>query len=446
MPFPATVYNVMIASPGDVITDWSAIQEAIFEWNAYEGEQNHRLFVPLSWVTHSAPEIGGSAQGVINRQLVPKSDLLVALFWTRLGTPTEAERSGTAEEIMLHVQNKKPVLIYFRDPTVSLREVDLKQWEALEAFRAEMQKLGLTATYKDASELKKLFARHLTIKVRQDPYFTISSSSTTHVTEKKAPPDVSENARDLLVLVAPYGEFAKFRSRDGAAVIGTADGLHATNNPIDRAEVEAAIEELKRVGYIVAIGDKRDHLEGFAVTKAGFEYVDKIKGVSWTATQAEENAARRGLFSSLSQSLDEVISDQELKRFRMPPEQLFELGLRHTQYEKETDAEFLRYSAHALKSWEIPVDDRFRRQKLFRSLADLLSASSESQRKLFEAGLAAKIRDAAARMLIVKSVAENDLETLRAYGAIGMNFAVLNECPKFAAELQRRFGRKNAKA
>jgi len=83
---------------------------------------------------------------------------------------------------------------------------------------------------------------------------------------------------------------------------------------------------------------------------------------------------------------------------------------------------------------------------IVRSLADLLSASSESQRKLFEAGLAAKIRDAAARMLIVKSVAENDLETLRAYDTIGMNFAVLNECPKFAAELERRFGRESAKA
>ena len=98
-------------------------------------------------------------------------------------------------------------------------------------------------------------------------------------------PELSEVARDLLLLVAPRGEFTKFRSAAGDLVIGTAEGLHLTNSPRDRAEAEAAIEELERVGYIIAIGDKREHFE---VTRAGFEYVDKVKGTSSTTTRPDE--------------------------------------------------------------------------------------------------------------------------------------------------------------
>ena len=46
--------------------------------------------------------MGERAQAIINRQIVKDSDLVVAIFWTRIGTPTGVAQSGMIEEIEEH--------------------------------------------------------------------------------------------------------------------------------------------------------------------------------------------------------------------------------------------------------------------------------------------------------------------------------------------------------
>jgi hypothetical protein len=200
MPSQATVYRVMVAAPSDVTTGLAAIQEAVAEWNAHDGAHRNIQFLPVAWTTHSAPSMNDRPQAVINQQVAENSDLLVALFWTRLGSPTGVETSGTVEEIKFHIARKRPVLVYFRDANVNLRQTDLEQWIALEAFRSEIQRQGLTASYKDDAELTEIFRRHLTITVETDPYFAGSR------------PNSSANIATSQLSVAPLtGKFDSWR-------------------------------------------------------------------------------------------------------------------------------------------------------------------------------------------------------------------------------------------
>src|SRR5438067_4458442 len=102
MAYDAKVYNVMIASPGDVEVERSIVRDVIADWNAANAAVTGKMLQPVGWDTHSAPEMGDRPQSIINKQVLKQSDLLVAVFWTRLGTPTDVAPSGTAEEIDEH--------------------------------------------------------------------------------------------------------------------------------------------------------------------------------------------------------------------------------------------------------------------------------------------------------------------------------------------------------
>ena len=45
--------------------------------------------------------------------MVEHSDILVGIFWTRFGSPTGIEGSGTVEEIKQFMQFGRPTLLYF---------------------------------------------------------------------------------------------------------------------------------------------------------------------------------------------------------------------------------------------------------------------------------------------------------------------------------------------
>ncbi|HEX4117404.1 MAG TPA: hypothetical protein VHX99_01265, partial [Rhizomicrobium sp.] len=97
MTYQATVINVMIASPNDVASERRLIKEVVQEWNAIHAQHRGLVLMPLGWETHSSPELGERPQGIINKQILKDCDLLIAVFWTRLGSPTGKSESGTVE-------------------------------------------------------------------------------------------------------------------------------------------------------------------------------------------------------------------------------------------------------------------------------------------------------------------------------------------------------------
>ena len=83
--YGARVVKVMIASPGDVATERAIIRDVIHEWNTIHSEDRAAVLMPVGWETNARPATDERPQDSINRQLLNAADVLVAVFWTRLG-------------------------------------------------------------------------------------------------------------------------------------------------------------------------------------------------------------------------------------------------------------------------------------------------------------------------------------------------------------------------
>ncbi len=165
MPFSATVFNVLIASPSDV-GERRTIAEALQEWNALNAKETGNVLLPVMWESHSAPAMGDRPQGIINEQVVKSCDMLIGAFWTRLGSPTGVEDSGTVEEIKWFLKNSKPVMLYYSKAQVDLDNIDTVQLEKLKDFKKSIRDKGIQEHYGSIDELKQKLSRQLTIVMR----------------------------------------------------------------------------------------------------------------------------------------------------------------------------------------------------------------------------------------------------------------------------------------
>jgi hypothetical protein len=167
MTFPATVVRVLIASPGDTGQARVLLRDVLQEWNSLHAEDSRVMLLPVMWERDATPEMGDRPQGIINRQLVDASDMLVGIFWTRLGTPTSEAESGTAEEIERFIRADKPVLIYFSQEPVVLNSIDTEEYERLNTFRESLKARGLFDGYSSQEELWRKASAALTRTIRK---------------------------------------------------------------------------------------------------------------------------------------------------------------------------------------------------------------------------------------------------------------------------------------
>ncbi len=167
MPFRAETYRVLIASPSDLSGERQAATEAINEWNAQHAAAESVVLLPVKWETHATPQSGVRPQGVINRQLVGACDLLVGLFWTRLGTSTGVAESGTVEEIDQFVGAGKPALLYFSSRPIDPNRIDLAQHRRLKEFKESTYSTALTGGFAGLDELRHILVRDLLRQVRE---------------------------------------------------------------------------------------------------------------------------------------------------------------------------------------------------------------------------------------------------------------------------------------
>ena len=72
LSYESKVFNVMIASPGDVASERTIIRDVIYEWNAVNSQRRNIVLLPVGWETHSSPEMGQSPQDIINDQVLER--------------------------------------------------------------------------------------------------------------------------------------------------------------------------------------------------------------------------------------------------------------------------------------------------------------------------------------------------------------------------------------
>lgn len=150
----ATIYRVFIASPGDVSEERESIREAIYEWNATHAIEMEIFFEPVLWETHAVPEMGDRPQGILNRELLDTADILIGLFWTRIGTSSGKAISGTVEEIHNFLESNRRCAIYFSCKNLP-NNIEISQLEQVRIFQEKCKPLGILGTYNSSSELKE---------------------------------------------------------------------------------------------------------------------------------------------------------------------------------------------------------------------------------------------------------------------------------------------------
>jgi len=154
------VFRVLIASPSDVERERETLVKAIDRWNAGHSASMGVMLEPIRWETHAHPAVGDYPQGIINRQIVDDSDIVVGVFWSRLGTPTPVAASGTVEEIERLRARGKRVLLYFSLAALP-QDHDRKQFDLLQGYKKKLKKDTLYWEFKTIEELAEKFSRHL---------------------------------------------------------------------------------------------------------------------------------------------------------------------------------------------------------------------------------------------------------------------------------------------
>ena len=160
--FTANVYRIMIGCPGDVQEEVQTAKEVINRWTSLHAEQNGTVLIPINWETHSYPEHGAHPQKILDSQLAGKSDMLVAIFGAKVGTPTDTSLSGTIEEIEEHIKAGKPVMLFFRKYN-DLTKTSSEELAKLESFKSSIKSQGLYREYDTEKDFEKAFSDALTL-------------------------------------------------------------------------------------------------------------------------------------------------------------------------------------------------------------------------------------------------------------------------------------------
>ncbi|MDK8507656.1 MAG: DUF4062 domain-containing protein [Corynebacterium amycolatum] len=153
MSFTATVLRVLVASPSDVPEARDVVESAIHSWNSRHAATRSIVLLPWRWESSSVPLLGDHPQSIINEQGGDGADIVVALFGSRLGSPTREAVSGTVEEIERAVNSGKPVHLYFSTAPLP-HDVDTPQLDGLRQFRQEISERGLLGEFDDARQLE----------------------------------------------------------------------------------------------------------------------------------------------------------------------------------------------------------------------------------------------------------------------------------------------------
>ncbi|WP_433971957.1 hypothetical protein [Tunturiibacter lichenicola] len=164
MPRNTRCYEVLIASPSDVRTERQIIVECIEDWNAAHSRSSNVILQPRRWELDAYPELGDRPQEIINTQIVDISDIVLGVFWHRIGTPTGLAVSGTVEEIERFVAAKRPVSLYFSQASVPI-DHDAKQLASVREYKVRMRQEGVAFDFPDVHEFRRMVSRHLASKI-----------------------------------------------------------------------------------------------------------------------------------------------------------------------------------------------------------------------------------------------------------------------------------------
>lgn len=170
MPTRKTVFRVLLSSPSDLPAERKIVENIVNEINEAHKSSHYGLEL-ICWENDVSPEIIlDSGQKIIDKVFAyDESDLLIGMFYNKVGTPVLGTASGTIHEIDKAIQSYKEhgipsVMIYFKKVSVKLGETSKKQREEymqVESKRKDYMKLGIVQQFESTRAFEKLCRKHI---------------------------------------------------------------------------------------------------------------------------------------------------------------------------------------------------------------------------------------------------------------------------------------------
>lgn len=156
-----TVYDLLISCPSDVSEYLDILEKRVNHFNNFFGRSNKIIIRTNYWFKDAYSEFGNTPQKLLNKQIVDSSDLILGVFWTRFGTPTENYDSGTEEEIERMLKMGKQVFLFFLDKPVNPLNINIEQFQKVQTFKNKYKDKGIYFIVHDEEMLASKFRDNL---------------------------------------------------------------------------------------------------------------------------------------------------------------------------------------------------------------------------------------------------------------------------------------------
>jgi hypothetical protein len=214
---------------------------------------------------------------LINQRLLVDCDLLIGVFWTRLGSPTGNEASGTVEEIHRHLNAGKPATIYFFSKPVAPESLDRDNMSLLNCSKLSACK-RIDRVFNDLSISKTQVRRQLSIIISSSPYLsslisTINNSPDANTSQSLSESNLSADALSLLKLACVDDSGTIYVIRHLGTDIQAGNQSFGGSSAREVARWEGALNELLSFDFVIERGAKG---QMYYVTHKGWTFLESL--------------------------------------------------------------------------------------------------------------------------------------------------------------------------
>lgn len=278
--YNARVYKIMFGSPSDITEEQKIFSEIVDGWNTIHSEKNGIMLQPIHWTTDSYPLTGKNGQKIINDEVVSKSDLLICVFGSKLGTNTDTHESGTVEEIDEHLKAGKDVMIYFKNSiNINPDNFDFTQLKKLKAFKDRIRYKCKYSEFKDFQEFKDELFKDLQLYINAhwlDPSIKVENEEPVI---KQSQKNIELSDFDIKRLKAwtsvDNPDFFQVHFEGGGCIYGLgASNQYEVKTGKEKIEWNDFFERMMQLGFIdIERYDKYGH-PIYRLKKAAYDYIN----------------------------------------------------------------------------------------------------------------------------------------------------------------------------
>lgn len=272
--YQANVYKIMFGSPSDIKEEIQVAFQVLNHWNSLHSEQSKIVLLPLHWSISSYPAMGKHPQKILDEQVVEKSDLLICIFGTRLGSPTDTEISGTVEEIKEHRKSGKDVMIFFKQSVDDLSSVEPQQLQDLKKFKERIKEEALWWEFSNSEDFKNKLSDALQRYVSEH---WGGNTIGKNVRDSTTAFSFSDSEKEILTKWVNSGDMYYYTQEvtNGVHHFFGVDHYFANNGP-EQAKMDDFVSRLRNVGFIEEYEKDKFGVPKYKLKKAAYDYVDTI--------------------------------------------------------------------------------------------------------------------------------------------------------------------------